>query len=96
MINITFSKFVKMNGRLWEVNFRKLSRGTNLFYADTATLQGERIMFEMQLTQENGWTMRGDHIPEWLCSQSANIGTAIDAGMEEYRPRLSSLAAEFH
>ena len=90
MINITFSKYVKMNGRLWEVNFRKLSRGNNLFYADTATLQGERIAFEMQSEDGKGWTIRGSQVPEWLYQFSANIGTAIEQGMMEHAPQTAS------
>jgi hypothetical protein len=87
MINVTFSKYVKMNGRLWEVNFRKLSRGTQLFYADTATLQGERIAFEMQ--HENGaWKIKGADNLQWILQYEQNIGSAIDQGMQEYFPHL--------
>ena len=89
MINVTFSKYVKMNGRLWEVNYRKLSRGTNLFYADTATLQGERIYFEMEL-QEGSWKMKGSNIPQWLREYEQHIGKAIDQGMQEYFPHATS------
>jgi hypothetical protein len=89
MINVTFSKYVKMTGRLWEVNFRKLSRGTNLFYADTATLQGERISFEVQM--ENGsWTIKGMNVPAWIRENEQNIGSAIQQGMQEHFPQLSS------
>lgn len=93
MINVTFSKYVKMNGRLWEVNFRKLNRGNNLFYADTATLQGERIPFEMQLT-EHSWTMRGSGLPQWLIDHQQNIGAAIEQGLQEYFPQLSNQGME--
>lgn len=89
MINITFSKYVKMNGRLWEVNFRKLPRTNNLFYADTATLQGERIIFEME-SDNGGWKMKGSRIPEWMLAFEQTIGTAIEQGMQEYFPHLAS------
>lgn len=89
MINITFSKYVKMNGRLWEVNFRKLPRAQNLFYADTATLQGERIIFEMEC--DNGtWKLKGNLVPEWLSGFQQHIGTAIEQGMQEYFPHVVS------
>lgn len=88
MINVTFSKYVKMNGRLWEVNFRKLPRAENLFYADTATLQGERIIFEMVC--ENGtWAMKGNSIPEWMVGFEQSIGKSIEQGMQEYFPQLT-------
>jgi hypothetical protein len=79
-----------MNGRLWEVNFRKLNRGTNLFYADTATLQGERIAFEMQ-NEDGTWKMRGANIPQWISEFERNIGTAIEQGMEESPIRAGNI-----
>jgi hypothetical protein len=90
MINITFSKFVKMNGRLWEVNFRKLSKGMNVFYADTATLQGERIQFQLEHPDGDEWHISGNALPEWLRSCSQSIGAAIDLGLREYYPQLSA------
>jgi len=94
MINITFSKFVKMSGRLWEVNFRKLARGNNLFYADTATLQGERIQFQMQKTDEGQWTLTGNQLPAWLYESVSSLGAAIDLGMTEYFPNPSASKLE--
>jgi hypothetical protein len=90
MINVTFSKFVKMNGRLWEVNFRKLSKGTNVFYADTATLQGERIQFQLEQPEGGDWKISGSGLPEWLRNSSQSIGAAIDLGLKEYYPQLSA------
>lgn len=88
MINITFSKFVKMNGRLWEVNFRKLSRGNYTFYADTATLQGERIQFQMEKQDTGNWKISGNQLPEWISTSCAAIGASIDLGMKELYPQL--------
>jgi hypothetical protein len=93
MINVTFSKFVKMNGRLWEVNFRKLSKGTNVFYADTATLQGERIQFQLEHPDGDQWKISGNALPNWLHDSSQSIGAAIELGLREYYPQLSADAA---
>lgn len=90
MINVTFSKFVKMNGRLWEVNFRKLSKGENVFYADTATLQGERIQFQLEHPDGDQWKISGNALPEWLRDSSQSIGSAIDLGLREYYPQLTA------
>jgi hypothetical protein len=87
MINITFSKFVKMNGRLWEVNFRKLARGQFVFYADTATLQGERIQFMLEKEEGRDWLISGSNLPEWLIVNQQNIGAAIDLHMQEHVPQ---------
>jgi hypothetical protein len=88
MINITFSKFVKMNGRLWEVNFRKLSSREKLFYADTATLQGERIQFHLEQSGNSSWSISGSHLPEWLTACAQEIGAAIELGMKEHYPSI--------
>ena len=87
MINVTFSRYVKMNGRLWEVNFRKLSRGNNLFYADTATLQGERIAFEVD-GDHGPWKVTGKNVPQWIVEYEQNIGAAIEQGLKERFPQL--------
>jgi hypothetical protein len=92
MINITFSKFVKMNGRLWEVNFRKLSRGQCFFYADTATIQGERIQFNLQRQEGSEWQILGNNLPEWLHQAVKSIGASIDLGMKEHYPQVNDLS----
>lgn len=94
MINITFSEFVKMNGRLWEVNFRKLTRGIFVFYADTTTLQGERIQFQLQREEGAGWQISGNHLTEWLTESVQNLGSAIERGLQEYYPQISGDKAE--
>jgi hypothetical protein len=94
MINVTFSKFVKMNGRLWEVNFRKLSKGEHTFYADTATLQGERIQFQMEKPEGKNWQISGNHIPEWIINSCQSLGIAIELGLREHYPQLMASTAE--
>lgn len=90
MLNITFSQFVKMNGRLWEVNFRKLSRGRFVFYADTSTLQGERIQFQLQREENSGgWQITGTQLTDWLVESVQNLGSAIERGLQEYYPQVS-------
>ena len=96
MINITFSKFVKMNGRLWEVNFRKLSQGHFVFYADTATLQGERLQFILQKETNQNWGISGNNLPEWLGETVQSLGAAIDLGLKEYYPQLAGEGISQH
>lgn len=94
MINITFSKFVKMNGRLWEVNFRKLNRGQHIFYADTATIQGERIQFFLQ-KENREWELSGSNLPEWLANSVQSLGDSIDMGLREHYPHMGYMDNEF-
>lgn len=92
MINITFSKLVKMNGRLWEVNYRKLSGGPNLFHADTATLQGDRIQFLIHNDNGSGWRITGLDPASWLNDHVQSLGAAVDRGLQEHYP--SSIRSE--
>jgi hypothetical protein len=94
MINITFSKFVKMNGRLWEVNFRKLNRGPQVFYADTATIQGDRIQFVLQ-KENSHWDISGSNLPEWLVNSVQSLGASIDLGLQENYPHIGYMDNEF-
>jgi hypothetical protein len=85
-VNITFSKLVKIEGRQWEVNFRKLPASPHQFHADTATLQGDRIQFNLYKDGSSGWQISGRDIPVWFTDARDKLGNAIERGMEEYYP----------
>jgi hypothetical protein len=86
MINITFSKLVKIDGRQWEVNFRKLPSASYQFHGDTATLQGERIQFNLSRDGDAGWKITGRDLPIWFTEACDKLGTAVEKGLEEYYP----------
>jgi hypothetical protein len=86
MINIAFSKLVKIGSRQWEVNFRKLPSETNRFHADTPTLDGERIQFDLYKDQ-SAWHISGAAVPEWISSAEQTLGTAVEQGLRECFPQ---------
>jgi hypothetical protein len=88
-VNITFSKLVKLDNRQWEVNFRKLPSVPYQFHADTATLQGDRIQFNIYRDGNSGWKISGRDLPPIFISQCDKLGTAIEKGLEEYYPGYS-------
>jgi hypothetical protein len=92
MVNITFSKLVKIDGRQWEVNFRKLPSVPYQFHADTATLQGERIQFSLYREGSSGWRISGRDLPVWFTDACEKLGNAIEKGLEEYYPEYRNLA----
>lgn len=56
------------------------------FHADTATLQGERIQFQIYRDGTSGWKINGSDIPFFFTDQCDKLGTAIEKGLEEYYP----------
>lgn len=89
MVNITFSKLVKLDNRQWEVNFRKLPSSPYQFHADTATLQGERIQFSIYRDGTSGWKIAGRDLPVLFTNACDKLGTAIEKGLQEYYPNFS-------
>ena len=85
-VNITFSKLIKLDNRQWEVNFRKLPSMPYQFHADTATLQGERIQFNIYRDGTSGWKISGRDLPLLFTDQCEKLGVAIEKGLEEYYP----------
>ena len=89
MVNITFSKLVKLDNRQWEVNFRKLPSSPYQFHADTATLQGVRIQFSIYRDGSSGWKIAGRDLPVLFTNACDKRGTAIEKGLQEYYPNFS-------
>lgn len=88
-VNITFSKLIKIDNRQWEVNFRKLPGTPNQFHVDTATLQGERIQFNLE-RNESEWRLIGRDVPELIAGAREKLVTAVEKGMQEYYPQFTA------
>ena len=76
--NIFFSKLIKLEGRLREFNFRKISGLQNIFHVDVTDDRGRRIMFRM--AEQEGvsdWNVPVDSLPNWLSDASPYLNTAI-------------------
>ncbi|HUQ66398.1 MAG TPA: hypothetical protein VM101_09595 [Flavitalea sp.] len=94
MVNVTFTKLIKLDNRQWEVNFRKLPSAPDKFHADTATLQGERIQFSIYREGSSGWKISGKDLPVMFTDSCDKLGTAIEKGLEEYYPEFREFLNE--
>jgi len=77
--NIQFTKLLKVDGRLREFNFRKLT-GLNegLVTVDVSDDRGNRIMFTMQKS-DNGFVFHNDPLlPEWVIRNEKNLSDLIE------------------
>lgn len=85
MVNIAFSRFVKIGGRQWEVNFRKLPSENNRFRADTPTLDGDRIEFFLY-KDHSSWHVSGNGVPEWITNAGPTLGSVVEQTLVERFP----------
>lgn len=61
--NITFTSFIKIEGRVHEFNFRKKNEA--VFEADSTDVRGNRVTFELSKEAEN-WTITSPNLPAWV------------------------------
>ena len=81
--NIHFTKLLKINGRLREFNFRKLSGlQDGIFTIDVVDDRGNRIMFRMQ-KEENGWRIVPQPLPEWVNSSERLLSDMIEEELQQ-------------
>jgi hypothetical protein len=78
--NIQFTKLLKVEGRLREFNFRKLT-GLNegLMTVDVSDDRGNRIMFTMQRNGSNWTFFQEPLLPEWVIDNENNLSEMIEA-----------------
>lgn len=76
--NIQFSKLIKIEGRLREFNFRKLTPDqTILFSIDVADERQNRIIFQMK-KEDDSWKIISLAVPEWIQLNEAKFHEAIE------------------
>jgi hypothetical protein len=78
--NIQFTKLLKIDGRLREFNFRKLT-GLNegLITVDVSDDRGNRIMFTMQKNGGEYTIYNQPLLPDWVAKNEQNLSDMIDA-----------------
>ncbi|HAO45662.1 MAG TPA: hypothetical protein PLZ45_07095 [Ferruginibacter sp.] len=78
--NIQFTKLMKVGGRLKEFNFRKPnSRHEGTFTVDVMDDNGNRIIFRMELINNN-WKITGQQLlPNWVVESEPDFNSIIDA-----------------
>lgn len=76
--NIQFSKLIKIEGRLREFNFRKLTPDqTILFSIDVADERQNRIIFQMKKENES-WKIITLSLPQWILLNEEKFHEAIE------------------
>jgi hypothetical protein len=78
--NIQFTKLLKVDGRLREFNFRKLT-GLNegLITVDVSDDRGNRLMFTMQKNGSDYIFHNAPPLPEWVQRNEQTLSDLIDA-----------------
>jgi len=76
--NISFSKLVKIDDYVREVNFRKLPNTDNKYHVDVTDDRGHRIMFTMHKDAENRWQFSSQQLPVWLQFSENKLGELIE------------------
>lgn len=81
--NIQFTKLIKVDGRLKEFNFRKPnSRHEGSFTVDVMDDSGNRIIFRMELS-DNNWKIASQQLlPNWVVESEPAFNAMID---EEFK-----------
>ena len=76
---ITFTRIIKAGGRLREFNFRKFTReNQELFSVDTVDNRGDRIVFRMQRSGNNHWSITQLEPPTWVRENESLLDEAIE------------------
>lgn len=84
--NIQFTKLLKVDGRLKEFNFRKLT-GLNegLITVDVSDDRGNRIMFTMQKSGTEYVFHNQPYLPDWVIKNEQSLSELIDAELRTIR-----------
>lgn len=77
-MNIAFSKIIKINGRNFEFNFRKLPWLAEHFHVDVTGEKGERIFFTLVKKEGSYWELVTQDVPNWIIDATTIIGGAVE------------------
>jgi hypothetical protein len=78
MQNIAFSRVLKMNGRVWEFNFRKLPGEQNAFHTDFTDAKDNRVQFVLFHDIDGTWKIKGTLVPSWVLNEIPMLSNVID------------------
>jgi hypothetical protein len=98
-MNIAFSKIIKINNRLWEFNFRKLTRKDPSYHVDVTNEYGTRILLSLYKSSEGIWLATSNEIPQWIRGAVAIIGETIEKSEKEImslKRAESNISSECH
>ncbi|HEV8507706.1 MAG TPA: hypothetical protein VGQ53_19985 [Chitinophagaceae bacterium] len=81
---VTFTRLIKAGGRLREFNFRKFTKeNQDLFSVDTVDNRGDRILFRMQRSDNNHWSITQMEPPTWIRENESLLDEAIETELHK-------------
>ncbi len=81
---VTFTRVIKAGGRLREFNFRKFKKeDQELFTVDTVDNRGDRILFRMQKSDNNHWSIAQLVPPVWIQENETLLDEAIETELQK-------------
>ena len=84
-INIYFTKIIKLENRLREINFRKLPNTDNNYHVDVTDDKGNRIIFSMYRDAEGKWKTSAQKLPIWIHNAELVLGEVIEKHLKEQK-----------
>lgn len=80
MINIAYTRLLKLRGLLREFNFRKQPGMEGTYHVDVTDERGVRFMFSMKGSEEGSWRFSSPELPAWIVEAEGVIAAAINEG----------------
>jgi len=81
MVNIVFTRIIRVSEGQLEFNFRKLSGEIQNFHADVTDPRGNRIQFSINQNIHGAWHLTGTLLPLWIVNAEQVIGQTIEEEM---------------
>lgn len=83
--NVQFTKVLKAEGRMREINFRKPNgREQALCTVDVSDDRGQRIIFSMQKDDNNSWKIVPQPLPVWITQLEKKLSDLIEEELQNY------------
>lgn len=80
---VHFTRLIKAGGRLREFNFRKHKQAEqDVFSVDTVDDRGNRILFYMNQTGGNNWSINPQPLPAWVTENEEQLREKINEELQ--------------
>lgn len=83
----SFSRLIKVNGRLHEFNFRRMPGKDMRYHVDVPDSRGNRIIFHMEKDEKGQWLTSGE-IPDWVSNAETELVDVLQQQEEERQKSL--------
>ncbi len=81
--NVQFTRLVKINGQLKEINFRKSNiTDEGQFTVDVIDERSNRIIFYM--VKEDHWKIISENVPAWIMNEEDTLNDIIKEELSKF------------